>query len=217
MSVGGAVTPLLIVVLTQQFGWQGALLWVALPAALLTAAWAWQARNTPRVHPRVTTAELAELDDDQTVAPESITFARLGHILRNRDVLLLTFSYFCLNYVFYLLGTWSFLYLVQERDFHGLESGFAGMLPWIGAGIGAGVGGFLSDRCTDRVPLGLPAGAAVSLPAAGLLLLLTISVSSQYLAVLALMATFFAIELNEAAFWAARCASRARTPAPRPA
>jgi MFS transporter, ACS family, glucarate transporter len=204
MSVGGALTPLLIVVLTQHFGWQGALMWVALPAALLTAAWAWQARNTPRVHPRVTTAELSELDDDQTVAPESITLARLGHILRNRDVLLLTFSYFCLNYVFYLLGTWSFLYLVQERDFHGLESGFAGMLPWIGAGIGAGVGGFLSDGLAARIGFrwGYRLVPLFALPAAGLLLLVTISVTSQYLAVLALMATFFAIELNEAAFWA---------------
>ena len=204
MNVGGAVTPLLIVVLTQQFGWQGALLWVALPAALLTAAWAWYGRDTPRGHPRVTAAELAELDNDQTVAAEPITLTRLGRILRNRDVQLLTFSYFCFNYAFYLLGTWSFLYLVQQRDFHGLESGFAGMLPWIGAGIGAGTGGYLSDGLSARIGFrwGYRLVPLVALPCVALLLLATINVASQYVAVLALMVTFFAIELNEGAYWA---------------
>jgi nitrate/nitrite transporter NarK len=43
----------------------------------------------------------------------------------------------------------------------------------------------------------------ISLPLAGLLLLLTVSVSAPYAAVLALMATFFMIELNEGPFWAA--------------
>ena len=204
MNVGGAMTPLLIVVLTQHFGWKGALLWIALPAALLTASWAWYGRNTPRVHPRVTADELAELDDEQTIAAEPITRARLSRILRNRDVQLLTFSYFCLNYVFYLLGTWSFLYLVQQRDFHGLESGFAGMLPWIGAGIGAGIGGYASDGLATRIGYrwGYRLVPLCALPSAALLLLVTVSVTDPYVAVLALMATFFAIEVNEGAYWA---------------
>jgi sugar phosphate permease len=86
-------------------------------------------------------------------------------------VQLLAFSYFCLNYVFYLLGTWSFLYLVQERNFTGLESGFAGMLPWIGAGIGAGIGGYLSDRLAQKLGFrwGYRLVPLVSLPLAGLL------------------------------------------------
>ncbi len=130
----------------------------------------------------------------------------MRRILGQRDVLLLTFSYFCLNYVFYLLGTWSFLYLVQERSFTGLESGFAGMLPWIGAGIGAGIGGYPRGRHGDAASA--IAGAIgcvpmISMPLAGLLLLVAVSVSAPYAAVLALMATFFMIELNEGAFWAA--------------
>jgi len=108
-----------------------------LPAALLTATWAWYGRNTPRAHPRVTAAELAELDTDESAEPTPLTLARMRGIFADRDVRLLTFSYFCFNFVFYLLGTWSFLYLVQQRRFTGLESGFAGMMPWIGAGIGA--------------------------------------------------------------------------------
>jgi MFS transporter, ACS family, glucarate transporter len=205
MNIGGAMTAPLIVMLTAAFGWQGALLWIAPAAVLLTAAWAWYGRDTPQGHPRVTPAEIAELDASDLVKPPPMTLARMRRIVGQRDVQLLTFSYFCLNYVFYLLGTWSFLYLVQQRSFTGLESGFAGMLPWIGAGIGAGIGGFLSDGLATRLGFrwGYRLVPLVSLPLAGLLLLVTIGVAAPYAAVFALMATFFMIELNEGAYWAA--------------
>jgi ACS family glucarate transporter-like MFS transporter len=203
-NIGGAMTAPLVVILTLHFGWQGALLWIALPAVLLTAAWAWYGRDTPRGHPRVTPEELAELDAGDLQKPPPMTRARLRRILGQRDVQLLAFSYFCLNYVFYLLGTWSFLYLVQERSFTGLESGFAGMLPWIGAGIGAGIGGYLSDRLAQRLGFrwGYRLVPLVSLPLAGLLLLVVVGVAAPYMAVFALVATFFMIELNEGAYWA---------------
>ena len=205
MNIGGAITAPLIVILTVWFGWQGALLWIAPPAALLTLAWAWYGRDTPTQHWKVTAAELADLDERDLVRPPRVTLRRLGRIVRQRDVALLTFSYFCMNYVFYLLGTWSFLYLVQQRDFSGLESGFAGMLPWIGAGLGAGLGGYLSDAFATRAGYrwGYRAVPMVSLPLAGLLLLVAIGVSAPYASVGALMATFFMIELNEGAYWAA--------------
>jgi sugar phosphate permease len=172
---------------------------------VLTVAWLRYARDTPREHPRVTAAELSDLESNEFLAkPAPMTWARLRRILGDRDVGLLTGSYFCFNYVFYLLGTWSFLYLVQERSFAGLESGFAGTLPWIGAGVGAALGGYLSDGMALRLGYrwGYRLVPLVALPLASLLLLAAITVSSSYAAVIALMATFFAIEINEGAYWA---------------
>ena len=63
MNLGTAITAPLIVALTAAFGWQGALVWIALPTALLTAGWAWYGRNTPSEHRKVTPAELAELGE----------------------------------------------------------------------------------------------------------------------------------------------------------
>ena len=48
----------------------------------------------------------------------------------------------------------------------------------------------------------------ISMPLAGLLLLVAIGVSTPYAAVFALMATFFMVELNEGAYWAANHACR---------
>lgn len=50
-----------------------------------------------------------------------------------RDVALLTLSYASMNYVFYLLANWSFLYLVLERHFSVAQSGWLATLPPLGA------------------------------------------------------------------------------------
>jgi sugar phosphate permease len=110
-----------------------------------------------------------------------------------------------MNYAFYLLSYWSFLYLVQVRHFSGLESGFVGMAPWIGAAIGAVSGGYLSDGLAERLGIrwGFRLVPLITLPIVAVLLLVTIHVTSPYAAVVALAAAFGAIEINEGAYWAA--------------
>jgi MFS transporter, ACS family, glucarate transporter len=205
MLLGGAVTPILIVLLTESFGWKGALLWIAPPIAIVTAGWAWYGRNSPREHSAVTPAEITELSAaaDELAAP--MTWRRLLAVVSDRNVLLLAFSYLCMNYAFYLLSYWSFLYLVQVRHFSGIESGLVGMAPWIGAAIGAAAGGYLSDGLAERLGArwGFRLVPLITLPIVAVLLLMTIHVTNPYVAVLALAAAFGAIEINEGAYWAA--------------
>jgi ACS family glucarate transporter-like MFS transporter len=216
MNLGGAVTPLLIVALTQTSGWQGALLWLSLPVALVIAGWSWYGRDKPVQHRSVTPAELAELGPEASAPNPPLTMRRMGAVLGDRNVLLLSVSYLCMNYTFYLLSFWSFLYLVQVRHFSGMESGLVGAVPWIGAGIGAGVGGYLSDRCAERFGTrwGYRLLPLLTLPIAGILLIAVIQVETPYLAVAALAAAFAAIEINEGVYWAATmCVARTDTAA----
>ena len=61
--------------------------------------------------------QLAELDATPMPSTDTqITRARMWAILRDRSIAAATLSYICMNYVFYLLSTWSFLYLIQERQ-----------------------------------------------------------------------------------------------------
>jgi sugar phosphate permease len=205
MDFGGAATPVLVALLGSAFGWQGALLWIALPVALLTIAWAWYGRDTPRQHPAVTPEELAELGSGAAEAPQPPTVRRLLKLLSDRNVLLLTLSFLCMNYAFYLLSFWSYLYLLQVRHFSGIEGGLAGAVPWIGAGLGAAVGGFISDRLAARIGVrwGYRLVPLLALPLAGLLLLVTLWVTTPYAAVATLAAAFFMVEITEGAFGAA--------------
>ncbi len=204
MLLGGAVTPPLIVSLTQHVGWQGALLSTAIPVALISGGWAWYGRDTPREHSSVRSEELAELEDPGAHRTP-LTSRRLARIVSDRDILLLSFSYLCMNYTFYLLTFWSFLYLIQERHFSGIGSGFAGMIPWLGAAAGAAVGGVLADRVAKRLGArwGYRIIPLISLPIVAVLLLWTVSVNAPWLAVLGLAGAFGAVEVNEGAYWAA--------------
>lgn len=205
MTLGTAVTPLVIVLLTKEFGWQGALLWIGAPAAALTLLWVWYGRNSPREHKSVTPEELAELDEVATDKPQPMTLKRLGRIAFDRNVLLLAISYASMNYLFYLLAYFPFLYLAQKRHLPDLQSGWLAMVPPIGAAIGSAVGGALSDLAVKR--LGVRRGYAlvpmISLPLAGVALLLTIQCESPYAAVGMLALAFAGAEITEGPYWAA--------------
>jgi MFS transporter, ACS family, glucarate transporter len=206
LQLGAALTPPLIAWLMSAFDWQRALFWTALPPLLLILAWAWYGRDTPREHPRVGAAELAELGEHSTASVDyAISWRRLGELLANRDVLTLTFSYLCMNYVFYLLANWCFLYLVQERHFTVLESGWLASAPPLAAAFGSGLGGKLASVLGERygVRRGLRIIPLLSLPSAAALQFLAVDAANAYVAVAALALCFAAVEMNEGPYWAA--------------
>jgi ACS family glucarate transporter-like MFS transporter len=204
LQLAAAATAPLVAYLMTTIGWQQALLWPALPAAGVVALWAWYGRNTPQQHRAVGAEEIAELGArPEEGAPSPITRERLVRILTNRSVLLLSLSYVCMNYVFYLISNWCFLYLVQERHFNILESGLLSTLPPLGAALGCAIGGVLVTGACKRFGTrwGFRAVPLLALPAAGLLLLLVVNLFNAYLALAALTLAYLVVELTEAAYW----------------
>jgi MFS transporter, ACS family, glucarate transporter len=205
LQFAAAATPPVVAYLMTTLGWQQALFWPNLPAVLVIVLWAWYARNSPREHSAVTPEEVAELGRDTTCAPAKVDRQRLRLLLGNRSILLATFSYVCMNYVFYLISNWCFLYLIQERHFNSLEGGWLATVPPLAAGLGAGVGGKLVSMTCARFGTrwGFRLVPMVALPASGLLLLLTVNLSNPYMAVAALALAFLVVELCEGPFWGA--------------
>src|ERR1700676_2693602 len=206
LGLGAAFTPPLISHLMSALGWQQALLWASLPAIPLILIWAWYGRNAPREHPSVSAAELAEIGSQDVAAVDTaISVKQVLNILTNRNVLLLAVSYLCLNYSFYLLSNWVFLYLVQERRFSVLESGWLATTPPLAAALGSGVGGLITGalcrRFGDR--WGYRLMPLIAMPIAGGLLLVSVDAANPYWAVVGLALCFAAVELNEGAYWGA--------------
>src|ERR1700688_3511271 len=206
LSLGAALTPPLIANLMSVMGWQRALLWASLPAIVLISVWAWYGRNTPREHPAVTPEELEEIGTLSAAAVDStISAKQLLNILKHRNVLLLGISYLCLNYSFYLLSNWVFLYLVQERRSSVLEAGWLAMTPPLAAALGSGVGGLITGALCRRLGdrWGYRLLPLVAMPIAGGLLLVSVDAANPYGAVVGLAVCFAAVELNEGAYWGA--------------
>ncbi len=211
LQIAAAATNPIVAILMSAFGWKQALLWPALPPLIVILLWAWYARNTPATHPSVTQEELAELTQgNPQSAPNRagsgaapVNWRRIGGMLRNRSILLLTFSYICMNYVFYLIANWCFLYLRQERHFDILEGGVLAILPPLAAGVGAGVGGALVNVMCERfgVRWGFRLVPMIALPASGILLLVTTHLGNPYAAVASLALSYLVVELTEGAYW----------------
>jgi sugar phosphate permease len=204
LSLGAALTPPLIASLMVSVGWRRALGWSGVPAVLIIVLWAWYARNTPREHAAVAGAELAELGEVAlATVDDRIGIRRLLALLADRTTLLLALSYVAMNYSFYLLSNWCFLYLIQERHFSILESGWLAIAPPLAAAFGAGIGGALTARLCKRygVKWGFRLVPVVALPTAALLLVIAVFAANPYAAVVALTACFACVELTEGAFW----------------
>jgi len=170
----------------------------------LIALWAWYGRNAPREHPSVTPRELAEVGS-QPPAHSSISLKQLLALVANRNVMLLFISYMSMNYTFYLLSNWVFLYLIQERHFSSLESSWLATAPPLAAALGAGIGGVVTSALTQRFGSlwGYRILPVAAMLAAAVLLLVAVNASNPYLAVAALASCFGAVELTEGAFWGA--------------
>ena len=74
-----------------------------------------------------------------------------GKIFASRDVLAITFSYFCYGYVAYIFFSWFFIYLSQVRGLNLKTSSYYSMLPFIAMAICSTLGGWISDILTRTI------------------------------------------------------------------
>lgn len=203
--LGSALTPPVLSALLLALDWNMALLAACVPSLVLVGWWHYYASDRPAGHPGVGHDELAELEEASLQAEQRVSLSRIARVLFNRQILLVTASYFLMNYVFYLVTFWSFLYLRQERHMTLLESGWLSSLPFLTAAVASAGGGRLSDFLAIRfgVTWGFRILPLVILPCAGLFLWLTGAAVNGYLAVGALCLAFGCCEIMEGPFWSA--------------
>jgi ACS family glucarate transporter-like MFS transporter len=206
LTLGAAVTAPLVAWLMETLGWRESFLVTAPMAFLIAGVWWWYARDDPAEHPRVGKQELDLINSDRPPAEQSAEDTTAWkRVLKNRNILLLTASYFCMNYVFYIFFNWFFIYLVDVRQFEILEGGFFAAAPWMVGAVGASVGGLWCDRLCKRIGprwgYRIPGIVGLSLVAG--LLFLGATAENPYLAVVLLSLSFGCTQLTEGSYWAA--------------
>lgn len=205
LNLGSAAAPPVIAFLMSSMGWQAALAVASAPLGLLAAYWYLRAKDSAADDPRVPQSELDDLEPSQAFVSAFPSWRRVGTLLLDRDLLRLTVSYLAMNYVFYFLTFWSYLYFRQERHFPALESGWLAAAPFIAAGAGAALGGGACDALRKRLGerWGFRALPLIVLPGAGFALYATASAPDVMTAELGLCAAFAAIEVTEGIYWGA--------------
>ena len=206
LTLGAAATAPLIAWLMETLGWRESFILTA-PLAFLTAGVWWSyARDNPAEHPRVSRKELELINAGRgSLEPAASDRTAWKRVLKNRDILLLAASYFCMNYVFYIFFNWFFIYLVEVRGFEILKGGTYAAAPWMVGAVAASVGGLWCDRLCKRIGprWGCRVPGMVGLSLVAGLLFLGATARNPYLAVAFLALSFGCTQLTEGAFWAA--------------
>jgi MFS transporter, ACS family, glucarate transporter len=203
-TVGGVIAGPFVAWLVIQVGWRSSFLVVSPLAFVGAALWWWYTRDDPATHPHVNEAELALIRADPP-PPALDEPGAWKAALVQRDVLLLTASYFCTNYVFYLFFNWFFFYLTEVRQFSAQVSGWFTGLQWGIGAVAALAGGMLCERLIRRwgVLAGTRATAVGGLACSAALLVAGAAAGHVGLAVLLLCLSFGCVILVDTAYWVA--------------
>ena len=204
LGLGAAFTPPLVAWVMVVVGWRETF-YVTAPVALIIAAVWWRyVTDSPEKHSKVSSSELRLIAADR---PAEETVPKTGVLRRlagNRDIWLLTVSYLCMNYVFYIFFTWFYIYLVDVREFGLLEGGFFASLPFIAGSLAAAVGGWTCDRlCQSIGPRwGCRLPGIVGMVLVAVFLILGALATNAVLAVVLLSICFASTQFTEGAYWA---------------
>jgi MFS transporter, ACS family, glucarate transporter len=203
-TVGGVIAGPFVAWLVIQFGWRGSFLIVSPLAFIGAALWWWYTRDDPATHPHVNEAELSLIRAERP-PPVLEEPGAWKAVLVQRDVLLLTASYFCTGYVFYLFFNWFFFYLTEVRQFSAQLSGWFTGLQWGIGAVAALAGGIICQRLIRRwgVLAGTRATAVGGLVCCAGLLVAGAAADQVVVAVLLLCLSFGCVQLVDTAYWVA--------------
>lgn len=208
LTIGLAVTASALPWLIATLGWRAGFLVLA-PAGLIVAVvWWWYARDRPDAHRATNAAEVALISAgrEETAARVDASDATPAwrRVLMNRDALLVTLSYSCMNFVFYVVFSWGYYYLVKVRGFSEQDAGFLTSAQWLAAGIGAALGGWACDRLCRRFGLrwGCRWPIIVGMLASAALLLGVALHPDPMVAAVMLGLCFFFNQSTEGPYWA---------------
>jgi len=150
VGLGAAVTPPSIAYIIYRHGWRFSLWTCAFIGLIIGAFWYLLARDEPEEHPWLSPAEAAVISAGLPHASKTAEIQSLPWraILGNKNVWIVTASYFGFVYVAYIFFTWFFTYLNTVRGLNLKASAGYSVLPFAAMAACSSLGGLISDRLT---------------------------------------------------------------------
>lgn len=218
VGAGAGLTPPFITYLMIHHGWRASFLMCSLLGFAAAAIWFFAARDTPAQHPRVSLAELQEIESGLLQRPHANELASRSElqpassshalvpwkrILRSQEIWAVTAAYFCYGYVAWIFFSWFYRYLAKVRGLDLKTSALYSMLPFLAMLAACLIGGVINDRLTRwKGPrLGRCILAAFGIALAGIFIALGSQVTSARVASIVLAGGAGALYLSQSSFW----------------
>ncbi len=207
IGLGGALTPPLITLIMQHWGWRPAFYCCGLAGIFVAIAWYFFATDRPDQHSGVNQFELDVVGSNRS---SDTKFASTGsapwsRIFTNVSVIGLVLGYFCQGFPIYFFHTWLFIYLVRVRGFSLTQGGFYGATPYLAIAIASPLGGLFSDFAVRKFGrrLGQRLAVWVGMFSSAILLWEGAHASNKVTAILLLAAAAGLNMFASVTFWAA--------------
>lgn len=205
VGVGAGFTPPLVTYIMLRFGWRTSFVVCAALGLIVGFVWFLIARNSPEEHPSVSAVELAKIkaglsDSHSLEKPKPISWDR---ILRSRNVLAVTVSYFTYGYVAWIFFSWFYIYLADARGLNLKASGRYASLPFIAMAACSLLGGTVNDLLSKKFgpKVGRGGIAMFALSVAAIFLIVGSAAQDIRVAVLVLAGGAGALYLSQSSFW----------------
>jgi ACS family glucarate transporter-like MFS transporter len=212
VGVGAGSAPAIVTYILVHYGWRWSFWISALLGLVVGFVWFLAARDTPETHPRVSAAELAHIQSGRTLkssllVPHTSVKEQdplAWHtILRSKEVLAVTLSYFCFGYVAWIFFSWFYIYLLKVRGLNLKASAFYSTFPPLAMVVCSLLGGIVNDQLS-RVygkRVGRCGIAAFALFLAAALLVIGSRARSPHLASIVLAGGAGALYLAQSSYW----------------
>ena len=203
VGFGSGIAPPLVAYIVYVAGWRTAFWLSAILGVAAGLLWVVIGRDRPRVHPWISEREVTYIEAG--IPPARIVAARgpWREMIRNRDLLWVTFSFFAFGYSAYIFFSWFFIYLNDVRKLNLRDSALYAALPFIAMAIGSSVGGLVSDKLTKRFSkrVGRCWLSAVGMVICAVLIGMGTHVESARLASIFLAIGAGALYFSQSSFW----------------
>jgi len=198
--LGGALAPIGVIWLQGIWGWRAVFFAFSIPGLIWAVAWYKSFCNHPQEHKGVNAAEI-EIIGPPAKGHKGLPFMKvIGSA--NLWLIMLMYHTFCYGSYWYI--AWGPTYLVNEKGIEGGLLAAYASLPFLMGAVADGLGGFTSDRLVKT--MGLKRGRRIvgfgSLVVAGGLMLTSLVIENQTLAIIILMAGFGASDFCLPNCWA---------------
>jgi MFS transporter, ACS family, glucarate transporter len=206
VGAGAGLTPLIITYIMVHYGWRSSFWVCSIIGFAAGAVWFFIARDTPSEHPCVSPAELALIRSgltQQESKSDSKALVPWARVIKSKEVLAVTLSYFCYGYVAWIFFSWFYRYLAKVRGLDLKASAFYTMLPFLAMLVCCLLGGAINDRLTQRLGprVGRCGLAAFAISVAGIFIAFGSQVQSARLASVVLAGGAGALYLSQSSFW----------------
>jgi MFS transporter, ACS family, glucarate transporter len=206
VGAGAGLSPPLITYVMLHYGWQSSFYLCAAIGLVAGLVWYIIARDRPEEHPQVSSAELEQINAGLPAEKSPGNNERLiswWSILKSKEVLAITLSYFSFGYVAWIFFSWFYIYLAQVRGLNLKASAVYAMLPFLAMATCCPLGGWISDRLSQSygARVGRCYLSSVVILLAGIFLVLGAEAHGARLASIVLAGGAGALYLSQSAFW----------------